>query len=238
MKGMNAVLGWLLMLAVLAVPSFLFYNWWMKNKQQTAAETIQSASPATSVFPPADPPRSASPADKQPLAAASAPTFAVTAAAATVGPAAMPAPAQAQPPAAVSAAAPVPVATAPVRQAAASTPAPAQPAAVSTSGVQASWYHPKSTRDPMLSPEDYQRIRESEEQRLEAERDRLTREHQHAKDSGIESKLRLQGIVGTAALINGEMYTAGQTVNGAKILKVGADYIIGEYKGKKFKKTI
>ena len=37
---------------------------------------------------------------------------------------------------------------------------------------------------------------------------------------------------------DGDMYYAGQTIYGAKILKVGADYIIGECKGKRFKKGL
>jgi hypothetical protein len=34
------------------------------------------------------------------------------------------------------------------------------------------------------------------------------------------------------------MYSAGNTVQGVRILKIGADYIIGEYKGNRFKKVL
>jgi len=52
MKGANAFLGWLLTLAVLAVPSFLFYNWWSKNKAQSAGEAVMETS-VKDVFSPA-----------------------------------------------------------------------------------------------------------------------------------------------------------------------------------------
>ena len=53
MKSLTSVLGWTLLLAVLAVPSFLFYNWWTKSRQQVSAELTQEA-PAHNLFTPPD----------------------------------------------------------------------------------------------------------------------------------------------------------------------------------------
>ena len=41
MKNLASTAGWLLLAAVLAVPSFLFYNWWAKNKEKAALERAQ-----------------------------------------------------------------------------------------------------------------------------------------------------------------------------------------------------
>ena len=86
-----------------------------------------------------------------------------------------------------------------------------------------------------MSPEDYRRIREAQEQALEEARQRRASQVRKTKSEGVENRLKLQGLVGNAVIINGEMYSVGQTIYGAKILKVGSNYMIGEYKGKKFR---
>ncbi len=224
MKGLNALLGWLLMLAVLAVPSFLFYNWWTKNRTQTAAEAVTVTS-VKDVF---------SAADQHAGEAAAAQVS--PAAAAPVRPAVQ---AAAQAPAAepVQAAVPAPAA-APAGQQRIPVPAAAPQAApvtaASTQTIKGSYYNPKLSRNPMLSPDDYRHMKEDELRRAEEERQARLSRNRHAKEAGIETRIRLQGIVGNAAIINGEMYTAGQTVYGGKLVKIGTDYIIGEYKGKRF----
>jgi hypothetical protein len=90
----------------------------------------------------------------------------------------------------------------------------------------------------VLSPADYSRMKEAELRRLENERAMRLASNRRPHEPQIESRLQLQGIVGNAAIINGEMYSAGQTIYGAKILKVGANYVIGEYKGRKFRKVL
>ncbi|HBA61704.1 MAG TPA: hypothetical protein DCZ92_13010 [Elusimicrobia bacterium] len=228
MKSMSAFFGWMLMLAVLAVPSFLFYNWWEKNKQQSAAESIQSSSPATSVFPPSEQqvkpqpsPSAAQGAAAPSQSAVSLPVMAQSPVSAQAQPSA-----SAPPPSQPAAAAQAPV------QPSTSTPAAAQPAAVSTF-TQISWYRPRTTRDPTLSPQDYYKIRQNEQERLQTERDRLAQEARRNRETSVASRIRLQGIVGNAAIINGEMYAVGQMIYGAKILKVATDYIIVEHKGKR-----
>lgn len=230
MKGLSAVFGWLLMLAVLAVPSFLFYNWWEKNNKRTDSETIQASSPATSVFPSSEQQPPAVPAEdtqgEAKAAADPAPSPLVKTASATES-------VKKAPAVPVS---PEPSAPAPSQPAAAA-PVAEQPAAVSTSAL-VSWYAPKSTRDPTLSPQDYNLIRQLERERLEAERDQYSRENYKPKEVRVETRMVLQGIVGNMVIINGERYTAGMTIFGAKILKVGADYIIGEHRGRRFKKVL
>lgn len=243
MKNLTSKIGWVLLLAVLAVPSFLFYNWWTSNKLQASAEIAQEPA-QTNIFPPGEKDRVPQPAAVQSSAPVQqpeakpvpeAPKPAGPAAAAPVQQPAAAQPAQLpQPEKPAPAAAADSVAAHPVQ---AST-APAQQVAVSTGPKPTSYYSPKSDRDPILSPADYSRIKEAELRRLENERAMRLAANRRPQEPQIESRLHLQGIVGNAAIINGEMYSAGQTIYGARILKVGANYVIGEYKGRKFRKVL
>ena len=227
MKSLSSLLGWLLLVAVLAVPSFLFYNWWTKSKQQASAELAQSPAPAN-IFPAAD--RNSATAQVLLSTSAAAPQPAPFPSRPAANPAVQDAPgpeARPAPAAAVSTAAAV---TAPVSTAS------VQGVAVSTQTKKASYFSPKGDRDPTLSPDDYRRIKEAEMARKEAEEAAAKKDRIVQKKDSCESRLKLQGIVGSAVIINGDMYYAGQTIYGAKILKVGPDYILGECKGKKFRK--
>lgn len=106
-----------------------------------------------------------------------------------------------------------------------------------------SYYAPKTSRDPTLSPDDYAKIEEQEQARLEYERQQRLLELQKERESNPIYKLTLQGIVGGAggknnAIINGEMLSEGNSIMGAKIVKIGVDYVIMEYKGKKYKRVL
>lgn len=233
MKSFTSLLAWLLMAAVLAVPSFLFYNWWSNSKKQVSAEisqgpgtapVFQSEGGAQAAQPELLPPDAAPAA--QPLQGGSAPAQRPPSAAAQA-----PEPAPAQPQAA------------PETQPEAQPELQAQAAArqeveASTVPKPVSYYDPKSDRDPTFSPDDYKRIRDEAMQRAEADQMVRNAERNKPREPGPETRVVLQGIVGNAAIINGDMYTVGQTVRGVKIVKVGADYIICDYKGKKFRKVM
>jgi len=242
MKSFSSILAWLLLAAVLAVPSFLFYNWWSKSSRQTSAEVTpgpvtvnvfpsEGASPSASSQPPAAPQSAASQQERSASARQPEPQPAPAAQPAKPAPQAAAAPVQAVPkeeeeqPSAAPSAAPA---------------APAeQPAVdVSTAVPPRSSYAPKGDRDPTLSPEDYRRLKEAIRQREEAERMRRLAERSRPREPGPETFIKLQGIVGNAAIINGDMVNTGQTVRGVKIVKIGADYIIGEYKGKRFRTVL
>lgn len=229
MKSLSSLFGWVLLVAVLAVPSFLFYNWWTKSRQQSSAEMAQEQLPAN-IFPAAETEPGTVPVSRSTSAAAYQPVAVATRPAAGAGVQDAPGP-RAQP---VSAAV---VSTAALVAAPVSTGA-VRGVAVSTEPKKVSYFAPKGDRDPTLSPEDYRRINDAELQRKDEERRRQRAEHVQQKKESCESRLKLQGIVGTAVIINGDMYYAGQTIYGAKILKVGSDYIIGECKGKRFKKGL
>ncbi len=253
MKNFSSILGWLLLIAVMAVPSFLFYNWWSKSKQQAALELVRepvsgsvfpsdkNAQPAPArQAPPAPPAQQAKPAEAKPQEPAK------TAAAADAGPDQAGGEPGEQPPSASSKppdAAPKPARAPLVSSAAApgAVEAPAKQDQVETSTAQkpVSSYEPKTPRDPTYSPDDYRRIKEDELRRAEAERQqRLAAEARKPREIPPETRISLQGIVGTAAIINGDMYSVGQSVRGIKIIKIGTDYIIGDYKGKRFKKVL
>lgn len=248
MKNFTSILGWLLLVAVLAVPSFLFYNWLSKSKLQNQAELVHEPI-AGSVFPSdknsqaqAASPLSSAPVQQAVKATEPAPAIAPEPAAAApaarqpASPAAQSASAQAEQPPSASSNPPAAV-SAPATEPEIST-APAQSVTTSTGPKLVSYYNPKGTRDPTFTPDDYRRLKEEQMQREEAERMQLQAERNKPKEAGPEVRISLQGIVGSAAIINGDMYSAGQTVRGIKILKVGSDYIIAEYKGKKFRKVL
>ncbi len=259
MKNLTSLAGWTLLVAVLAVPSFLFYNWWSGNKLKASAEAAQPAVQADifskekeqrgAVSPQQPPSASAqAPAPQAAQVPAQTPAYSSAAVHAAVhaNPAGSrpPSPAPSvkpeegpimDQPAAQPAAQPKP---APQAAVSTSTPAAAVPVASSTMPAPVSSYSPKSDRDPTLSPADYTRIRAEERRRKESELAALQAARRRSPEAQIDSRLQLQGIVGTAAIINGEMYSAGQTVAGARILKVGFNYIIGEYKGRKFRKVL
>ncbi|HAF94748.1 MAG: hypothetical protein A2021_00520 [Elusimicrobia bacterium GWF2_52_66] len=212
MKNIASTAGWLLLAAVLAVPSFLFYNWWAKNKEKAVSERAQKMNAGAIFQPPApaagagDTPESGGRTVSQEQAAIPASTHSAPATASGVS-------AQA-----VLTNAAVPAA-----------------AAVSTRSEPISYFSPKSPRNPTMSPMEYQQIKSEEYQRAEAERQRLAALQKRKKETSIETKMRLQGIVGNAVIINGDMYNVGQKILGAKILKIGVNYFIGEHKGRQFK---
>lgn len=259
MKNFTAVVGWLLLVAVLAVPSFLFYNWLSKSKQQNQAELVHEPM-AGSVFPSEksgqpDGARQASPAPAQQALKANEPKPAPQAPAAQAAPArtaAAPGPAaetdgpideespsaSSNPPAAAPKSAQAPAVSTAAQQGEGQSQV-----AVSTGPKLLSYYNPKSTRDPTFTPDDYRRIKEEQQQREDAERRQAWAEKNKPKEPGPETRISLQGIVENTAIINDNMYRVGQTVRGVKILKIGTDYIIAECvaaqcKGKRFKKVL
>ena len=236
MKSLPSVAGWFFLAVILIVPSFIFYSWLAGNKKKAALER-SSATGSQSVFPSREkdqmrPGGIISPVSGAPALRNDQAVAAPAPAAKPVG-AAVPAPDASdtlQEPqysaksAAVAAMAPV-------------VPAPAMSAAASTQTAR-SYFSPKSRRDPSISPLEYRQMKNEEEKLLEAERQRLADLKRRDRESGIENKINLQGIVGNSIIVNGNMYNLGQTVMGAKILKIGSYYFIGEYKGKQFKKIL
>ena len=248
MKNFTSILGWLLLVAVLAVPSFLFYNWWSKGNQQNQAELVheplagnvfpsEKNSPgAATPQPSAVPPQAPASAPQPQAAASSAPAAQPPASQAPGRPAAQPAETPDQRPPSASSKPPA-EASRPVQEPAVSTTS-MKTVELSTKTKTFSYYNPKSTRDPTFSTDDYRRIQEEKERREELERQRKMVVSQKPKEPKPETRITLQGIVGNAAIINGDMYTVGKTVRGVKILKIGTDYIIGEFNGKKFRKVL
>ncbi|OGS29922.1 MAG: hypothetical protein A2218_12230 [Elusimicrobia bacterium RIFOXYA2_FULL_53_38] len=229
MKNFTSLIGWLLLAAILAVPSFLFYNWWASNKKnETATQApVQSVSTATifagsqdtptQTSPPAFPQQQkTAPVEKHvqenvhPASAARVSTAAAKSQRLTQS-------------------------TAAVQESA--TPA-AQAMGLTQAVSTSSYYNPKSDRDPTITTEEYRTMKEAENFRRETERQREFSLHRQLKEAGGESRIKLQGIVGNSVIINGEMYAVGNTVQGVKLLKIGSNYVIGEYKGKKFRKIL
>jgi hypothetical protein len=244
-------LGWAILAAALAVPGFLFYNWWshlkaehdrgVSAKARTRAEGSMFQTPpasgrlvnpmASSTIAPAGYPP-AGLAGKAPQAGVMPP-----AAAAPAGsPAPVPAPAAAPPQ--VAAAAPVPRASS----------ISAAPGSVAMSSAAAVVL----PRDPMMSPLDLVRIQEEAAEAaaraqalLDAEaRSRAPkRTAKPPKRRPIETRIQLVGIVNNTAMINdlelnaGDQFTVEGYAGKVTVRKISStDAVVTlEYEGRKFK---
>ncbi|MCG2726181.1 MAG: hypothetical protein L6420_08010 [Elusimicrobia bacterium] len=106
------------------------------------------------------------------------------------------------------------------------------------SQLKASYFEPKSDRDPTLSPSEYAQIKAEIDAGKERERQRKLEELKKMNSDSIQNQLTLQGIIGNNVIINGEMYAVGDYVKGVRIIKIGSNYFIGHHKGKQFKKVM
>lgn len=248
MKNITAIIGWTLLAAILAVPSFLFYNWWM-NKQAAKAREMPQNVPAK-VFPPgeggsADPP---SPFAESVQTENNGAGFSSDVSLS-------PAPEEETPEterseneenAAIGLAAEdreedpeLDGQSVSVRKS--STPARVESSTATAAGPETgetakkSYYNPQKDRDPTLSPEEYAKIKYEIARREELERQRRLERMRQAREKNKPPQLNFQGIIGDMVIIGGEKYSAGDSVKGVKILKISANSFTGYYKGKKFK---
>ncbi len=235
--------GWAILAIALAVPGFLFYNWWshLKAEQAKAVAAKAHARVEGAVF---QTPSTTSGRLINPITASSGTAGTVTPPPAVAGAVAPPPPAPAAapamtapgqsaapPPAGAGAAAPTPAASpAGGNPPAASAAAPSSTASASTVSTTTITL----SRDPMMSPMDLVRIREDEIRKAE-DAERIRREAEEAKrphktvraapvkEKPIEKSIELQGIVATPdgatlAIVNGATVNEGEsfTVEGRK----------------------
>jgi len=245
--GARGGMGWAILAAALAVPSFLLFSVWSRMKtdhERGVAAKARSRVAEGGVF-------------QTPPAGGLRP--AVPVAASTAAPAAVPAagPAGAAP--ATAAAKTAPPAAAPAAPAAplsASVSAPtAAPAAIPPTVSSAAVI--TLSRDPMMSPMDLVRQREAE---LEAERNaealrRAAEERGRPRkkvvrrEPRIETGIELQGIVArpdgeNLAIVNGATVNPGEAfaVEGfsskVKVVRITSTEVTFEYKNRRFKKSV
>lgn len=108
-----------------------------------------------------------------------------------------------------------------------------------------SFFYPQSNRNPFLSPMDYETIQKIELERKKRE-ELLKQLAEEQKKGGKKEvvddflkSMKLQGIVGRYAIINGDMVEeGGYYKKKALIEKVGSNYVIINYKGKRHKLVI
>ncbi len=116
----------------------------------------------------------------------------------------------------------------------------------------------KTGRDPMLSADDLLLLQARERQRLALEAaERRKREAEERKRRAeeerkrqwellllkdptvvVRNKIKISGVIDQEVLIDGKLYTIGNTYMGAKIVSVGSDTVTFLYKGRKFTKKI
>ncbi|OGR49861.1 MAG: hypothetical protein A2X37_11755 [Elusimicrobia bacterium GWA2_66_18] len=230
--GAKAGLGWLILAAALAVPGFLFFNWWsnLKAERDRAVSTkARGRIPEGNVF-------QTAPATRKPVNPLAASTAAPATAALKVAPVAPPPPADAAaPPAAVP-----------------SAPLPAAADVAVSSSPAATIVLP---RDPMLSPLDLVYLREAE-----IAKERARREIEEANRLAnrppvkrvkppVEKMIELQGIVATPggvslAIVNGTTVSSGESFSVAgydgkvRVLKISTMGVTFEHKRRRFMKNV
>lgn len=229
--GGKGGLGWLILAAALAVPGFLFYNWWShlqaERDHSISAKASKRADGGVFQTPPPLAGRLVNP-----MAASTSAPAGVAPALAGVAPA--------------FAAAPAPAPG--VATAGASSLAPSSAPVAATTIVL--------TRDPMMSPMDQVRLQEAalaEEARLralaEANRPGPQRVKRVQKQAPIESKIELQGIVAKAdgdnlAIINGSTVSPGESFTVehykglVKVLRITSSEVTLDYNGRKIKLNV
>jgi hypothetical protein len=245
--GSRPGLGWVILVAALAVPGVLFYNWSSRLKAEhdrALSAKARERVPAGGVF-------ETPPAVGRAPSAVSTSAPAVIAAAPKVPDSVKTAPAPSAPYSAKPAAAAAIVSKAIAAPTAA--PAPTAPPSrignVAFSSVTAGI---ELSRDPLISPLDVVRIKEYE---AEQERIRSARNHptpiyvRHAPVRTIEQDVDLEGIVTTPdgrplAIVNNETLGAGAQFNApghsgpVKIVRISSDTVWFVYKNKSFKKVV
>lgn len=245
-------LTWLIPVAALLVPGFLFYNWWSSLNAQSRKELEKKvrSNPGVAVFLKTDSkltnpltggaPAAVAPSTATAAAPAVAPSSAAVAGAAISSAAAQtPVLASAAVPVSVPAAVPASTDTAPGAAAPSSSPA-ASAQAAKVPGVAI-------TRDPTLSPYDVVRLAQLEQEKANRGKEITDairpRKPKKPAEPPIEDSIDLQGIVeigsGNKAIINGDMIGVGELVLAkAKIVQITADSVVFEYKRRRFTKSI
>ncbi|MDR0952619.1 MAG: hypothetical protein LBM71_00255 [Elusimicrobiota bacterium] len=139
-----------------------------------------------------------------------------------------------------------------------STTAPAPAVASANLDGQKTEFKPASKRDPFLSKQEVaeiERARLAEQKRIIEERKRLEAAEKAKRDEierqkllqeelkrnparAIVNKINVEGILGSEAIINGEVKAIGSTVLGAKVVEVSDSSVTFVYKGQRFVKKL
>lgn len=216
MKKYAKVFEIAILVLALAVPAWLFYNFWGKRAKKGSVSrpmvTVPVSSVAKSTIVASVPAPQASASPVQPAGAPSAKAMPVHVSSPVAS--ALPSTASAKPAAAPEDA-----------------PAVKDEAVVSTGPLVFSFSLAKG-RNPFLSPDDFDKIKAIKEAQHQAELDAIARRIQEGK---IRTKVlegpgpedfELQGIIGEQAIINRKTLMVGQPVDNAKLMKVGMDYVV------------
>lgn len=224
---MRSFLGWLLLLAALAVPAVFFYNWWMKMQAPPEVALKQGEAAFGKV-------KSGGPSN--PIA--TQPVKASTSAALGKAPGV-------SPPSAAKTMASAPVT--PLRgndNVGTSPPAPKKRKAKSLT-IE---YAPETNRDPTLSILDHKILALRREAREAAMRPKPVKKVKKKKRKPkvkvipVWKKIIVQGIISTpngrAAIVNDEVRHKGDRVLNAEIKKITSSSVIFKYKGRTFYKRV
>ncbi|MDD2773134.1 MAG: hypothetical protein PHP45_05495 [Elusimicrobiales bacterium] len=127
-------------------------------------------------------------------------------------------------------------------------PAPSGAAAPAASGVAVSGgaaavvFAPSSDREPFLSPEEAVSLRDEERRRkIMAQREEQESRRRAAEEllnSRPGAKIIVQGIIGKQAIVNDKVVGVGAKVMGARITRIGSNFVDFDEDGVTFRKKL
>jgi hypothetical protein len=223
----KSILTWLIPVAALAVPGFLFYNWWSTLNATTRAQLekkVKSNTGLTLFLGGSVKPQLKNPLTPQPAA----PVVQSTQTVAGVAKSSQTTVVAVSSGTAVAGANPAAAAAVAQSSAAANGAAAAEAVAIG--------------RDPTLSPYDVVRIETDRMQRENAGHEinaAIRRPEHKPKEPPIEDSIELEGIIGKEVIVNGERYGEGELLMGkVKVLKITPSTVVFIYKNRKFSKSL
>lgn len=232
--------GWLILLAALAIPSFLFYNWWSRLNAESRRQMTQkvrrrlpdggglfSGSPATGKL---TNPIASQAGQGEPGAFQAGPSTATSSASHSF---------------------PIDASTANAQSPAIDELSQAPAIAEASAGTPQASGLPQAlalSRDPTLSPYDMLRLEQIALEKMIKQQEvkeavKKQRVRVVKREPPIETTIDLQGIISTSdqgqrAIINGEMIGEGEFVGQARVLRITTQGVVFLYKGRRFTKTI
>lgn len=241
MKSIGGVIGWFALIAALAVPAFLFYNWWSKmnaeKKEQTQGSSFQVKTP---IFEKSEDARLSS--GRQSPAKQGSPTEGggQLAIPGTIKKPQVIRPSEQDAAVTYSGTSSGKSARSPSPNGKGSSRTPQQEAAlIQAASAQAKVaFSPKVDRDPTLSLEEIDWLRDEDERRRMMWKDKKPVKRKKRP----EQMVILQGIIetekGIQAIINGGAYKQGSFIRGIRVVKIRASSVVFDYKGRRFVKRL
>jgi len=101
-------------------------------------------------------------------------------------------------------------------------------------------FAPKVDKNPFLSMDDYRRMEDDRRRLRDLENQKLEDERRRREGNRPGAQIFVQGIIGRQAIVNNRTVSVGETVMGAKVIRIDMDenYVTFEQDGHRFTKQL